>query len=525
MTSAASLDGAPTGGRGRGGGRGGGGTVVCGRSTGVVSLLLCACLSLAGSVASCPPSCLCASDIVSCSGRDLSAFPSGVPRHATLLDLSHNALGALLRRGPGAETFHRLATLILSRNVVEVIERDAFALTPHLRHLDLSSNRLQSVNASAFGGLERLEVLLLFSNQIVQLNAGAFAGLLRLQRLYLSGNKLTAFPLEPYRGAGGPANLTFLDLSSNGISRVPVESLLSLTSAQQSGVYLQGNPLVCDCALLALLEFWAWKQYRPLVDFGGEYPCGLGGDGGGEEPNCPGSWQEASNEFLAGGTHQIEPGDWLNIPCPGLVAPLQGEPAVFWVTPRGVLRASASDPMDRLAALPNGTLEIRGARLEDFGTYECVVARGHRWRRTGDSPEVRVRVGNASVAGSENSSRSAEHFNTAFTTLASCVVSIILVLLYLYLTPCRCYKTTGGGAAGGCGGRAILLCSDPREVDTKERRPNGKRVAFLEPGMEDSEKCGPKVPPVNLAHTATEGILKNGSRAVVQTSTDPAHML
>ncbi|CAF94472.1 unnamed protein product, partial [Tetraodon nigroviridis] len=97
-----------------------------------------------------------------------------------------------------------------------------------------------------------------------------------------------------------------------------------------------------------------------------------------------------------------------------------------------------------------------------------------------------------------------EHFNTAFTTLASCVVSIILVLLYLYLTPCRCRDRQEGR---GCGGRALILCSDPREVEVGQRRSNGKRVAFLEPQTEDAVS---KSPALYSVHVATEGILKNG---------------
>ncbi|XP_071762785.2 amphoterin-induced protein 2-like [Centroberyx gerrardi] len=488
------------------------------------ALLLSLCLGFPPSVAACPPACLCASDIISCSGRNLSTLPFDLPGYATRLDLSHSALAAL----PAdwiARPFDRLATLVLSRNAIARIEPDAFALAPHLLHLDLSSNRLAVLNASVFRGLEELEVLLLFGNRIVRIEPGAFGGLRSLQRLYLSGNRLAAFPLELYQGSAGPRNLTFLDLSSNRLQQAPVQSLLSLSARQQAGIYLQGNPLVCDCALLALLEFWVWKQYRPLVDFRGDYPCRLGGDGAGARPSCAGKQQGAANNFLEAGMHRVEPGDWLRVPCPGLAPPTQGEPVAFWVTPRAVLRSPADDPSGRLLVLPNGTLEIRGALLEDSGTYACAAARGRPFD-PGESPEVTVLVGNSSVAPAAGLAHGggAEHFNTAFTTLASCVISIILVLLYLYLTPCRCREGRAGGGARGCGGRAILLCSDPREVDSGERRSNGKRVAFLEPKAEDSDTCGPKTPAMNSAHANTEGILKNGSRTVGQTLTDPAHV-
>ncbi|KAM7366896.1 hypothetical protein PAMP_014833 [Pampus punctatissimus] len=481
------------------------------------ALLLSLCLGLPPLVATCPPYCLCASDIISCSGHNLSMLPFDLPSYATRLDLSHNAL-TVLPADWISQPFDRLSTLVLSRNSIGQIDMDTFMVTPHLLHLDLSSNCLTVLNSSIFTGLKELKELLLFGNQIVQINPGAFSDLHSLKRIYLSGNKLTDFPLGLYEEPGGPRNLTFLDLSSNRLSTVPVQTLLSLT--RQGGIYLQENPLVCDCALLALLEYWMWKQYRPMVDFKGEYPCR---DNAGPGPNC--SQQGVSDMPLETQTYQVEPGKWLWVPCMGLAKTPQEGLAVFWVTPRTVLNSSANDLSDHLIVLPNGTLEIRRALLEDSGIYGCVAARG-RYYDPSESLEVSVVVGNLSAASSSGLAHrsGAEHFNTAFTTLASCVVSIILVLLYLYLTPCRC-RESRGGASGGCGGRAIILCSDPREVESGQQRSNGKRVAFLEPQVEDSNIDGPKTPVINLGHVTTEGILKNGSRTVGQTLTDTAHVV
>ncbi|XP_067438169.1 amphoterin-induced protein 2-like [Thunnus thynnus] len=479
------------------------------------ALLLSLCLGLPPSVATCPSYCLCASDIISCSGRNLSVLPFDLPSYATRLDLSHNAL-TVLPADWISQPFDRLSTLVLSRNSIGQIEVNTFVMMPHLLHLDLSSNRLTVLNSSIFTGLKELRELLLFGNQIVLINPGAFSDLHSLKRFYLSGNRLTDFPLGLYEEPGGPRNLTFLDLSSNRLSNVPVQILLSLT--RQGGIYLQENPLVCDCALLALLEYWMWKQYRPLVDFKGEYPCR---DNAGPGPNC--SQQGVSDMPLETQMYQVELGKWLWVPCVGLAVPAQDGLAVFWVTPRTVLNSSANDPSDHLTVLPNGTLEIRGALLEDSGTYGCVAARGRHYDPN-ESLEIIVVVGNLSSASGLAHRSGAEHFNTAFTTLASCVVSIILVLLYLYLTPCRC-RENRGGASRGCGGRAIILCSDPREVESGQRRSNGKRVAFLEPQAEDTNIDGPKTPVINFGHVTTEGILKNGSRTVGQTLTDTAHVV
>uniref|UniRef100_A0A3B4UVU3 LRRNT domain-containing protein n=1 Tax=Seriola dumerili TaxID=41447 RepID=A0A3B4UVU3_SERDU len=167
-----------------------------------MSLLLLLCLGFLPSVAACPSYCLCASDIISCSGRNL-----------------HNALYALPTDWI-LQPFDRLTTLVLSRNSISQIEVNAFILTPHLLHLDLSSNQLTVLNLSIFTGLKELKELLLFDNQIVQINPGAFSDLHSLQKLYLSGNRLTTFPLGIYWEPGGPRNLTFLDLSYNKLSKV-----------------------------------------------------------------------------------------------------------------------------------------------------------------------------------------------------------------------------------------------------------------------------------------------------------------
>ncbi|XP_072233647.1 amphoterin-induced protein 2-like [Leuresthes tenuis] len=480
------------------------------------AMLLLLCLGLLPIVATCPTCCLCASDIISCSGRNLSMLPFDLPSYATRLDLSHNALRAL-HVDWISQPFDRLSTLVLSKNSISQIEVAAFTVTPHVLHLDLSSNQLTVLNSSIFTGLKELKELLLIGNQIAHIKPGAFGDLNSLQRLYLSANRLTTFPLELYEESSGPPNLTFLDLSYNRLSKVPIQSLLSLT--HRGGIYLQQNPLVCDCALVALLEYWVWKQHSPMLDFRGEYPCG---DGAKLEGNC--TRQEVSDIPLMAQTYQAEPGEWLRVACPGLTIPVQEGQVVFWVTPRMVLNSSTSDQSAHLSVLPNGTLEIQGTLIEDSGTYECVVTRG-RYYDPRESLEVRVIIGNLSASSTTGVAHrsTSEHFNTAFTTLASCVISIILVLLYLYLTPCRCQEGRGGGTSG-CGARALILCSDPREVESGQRRSNGKRVAFLEPHVEDSDMSGPKTPAMNLEPHSTEGILKNGSRTVGQTLTDPAQM-
>ncbi|XP_055009859.1 amphoterin-induced protein 1-like [Boleophthalmus pectinirostris] len=476
-------------------------------------LILPLLLGILHSAVPCPSPCLCASDIISCSNQNLSSPPFKLPGYSSRLDLSHNIIKVLTTSWT-SQTLHRLTTLTLNWNFISEIQDNAFAPTPHLTHLDLSSNQLAVLNAAMFTSLKELQELLLFGNQISTIEKDTFRSLLYLQRLYLSRNLLTQFPIELYEQQNGPKNLTFLDLSANHLSHLPVQKLLSLHD--KSEIYLQDNPLVCDCPVRALMEYWTWKQYRPIIDFGsgckdgGEFECSLQ-----ENPTV----QDGEDVY----EYQVDPGRELSVPCPGISTAQEGA-LVYWVTPHKVLNSSeynsSKDPTQRFTVLLNGTLEIHSAQMEDSGTYSCVVSRGHHFG-SGESLEVTIMVGNSSLTSSEDKhDRSSEHFNTAFTTLASCVVSIILVLLYLYLTPCRC-----GRNGWRCGGRAIVVCSDPREVEEGQRRANGKRVAFLEPQLEGCDRNGaPKSPVLTPGYAGTEGILKNGSRTVGQTSTDSTHV-
>uniref|UniRef100_A0A3B3ZYY9 LRRNT domain-containing protein n=1 Tax=Periophthalmus magnuspinnatus TaxID=409849 RepID=A0A3B3ZYY9_9GOBI len=261
----------------------------------------------------CPSPCLCASDIISCSNQNLSSPPLKIPGYSSRLDLSHNII-EILSSSWTSQTLHQ----------------NAFALTPYLTHLDISSNQLAVLNATMFTGLKELQELLLFGNQISHIEKNTFQILVHLQRLYLSGNLLTKFPVELYEEQNGPTNLTFLDLSANRLSQLPVQKLLSLHD--KSGIYLQDNPLVCDCPVQALMEYWTWKQYRPIVDFGSgckgrqDFECGLQ-----ENPTI----QDEEDVY----EYHVDPGRELSVPCPGISTAKEGA-LVYWLTPHTVLNSS-----------------------------------------------------------------------------------------------------------------------------------------------------------------------------------------
>ncbi|CAF91400.1 unnamed protein product, partial [Tetraodon nigroviridis] len=299
-----------------------------------------------------------------------------------------------------------------------------------LRHLDLSSNRLQVLQRHHLSDLPGLEELLLFHNRLVQVEGGALAACARLRKLYLSHNRIGAFPFSSLRRQ--PA-LSLLDLSSNRLSSLPLGDVSALPPPTQRGLYLHNNPLRCDCALLRLFATWQRWGFASVSDFLQQHVCLLYGvheaavrflqhrrylhrcDGGG-----------LSALTQQDGGMSVAEGQALLLPCGATL----GGPnlSVVWVSPRQEDLVAPGNG-GALTVHANGSLEIVAARAEDAGVYWCMAL--DPLQRRNQTREVNVTV-LLPAHGRQ------PPFSTALTTLLGCVVSLLLVLAYLYLTPCRC---------------------------------------------------------------------------------------
>ncbi|XP_070526117.1 adhesion G protein-coupled receptor A3 isoform X2 [Cardiocondyla obscurior] len=105
-----------------------------------------------------------------------------------------------------------LIQLDLSKNVIYIIQADAFANLTNLRRLDLSKNRINSIGEDCFNGLENLERLDLSQNEISTIDSYAFKKLINLKRLKLNGNSLITLKEGTFHGL---KMLKQLDLSNN----------------------------------------------------------------------------------------------------------------------------------------------------------------------------------------------------------------------------------------------------------------------------------------------------------------------
>ncbi|MEE6523058.1 hypothetical protein FKM82_021779 [Ascaphus truei] len=433
---------------------------------------------LGASPLNCRTNCVCASDIISCSKRNLSLVPSGLPKYTAVLDLSHNALTRLRAQWTHAP-LRRLHTLLLSHNALTFVSADAFSLTPQLRHLDLSCNKLHSLEENAFSALHQLEVLLLFQNSITHIDRSAFDDMGHLQKLYMSQNQVARFPLELVKDGEKLPELALLDVSSNRMKSLPAAQLRALPAWLSNGLYLHGNPLNCDCDMYGLFWHWHVRQLASAVDFREELRCHLpfqhkhppvsifslnGSDG----LNCSAVREAGVEAYL---------GETVTMDCDTK----QRGMSQVWVTPGNEsvqVRPgwSAGGGGNRsVLVLSNGSLQIRLIQVEDRGTYTC-YARGEALNET---LYVTLSVFNFTQHVHQDS------LNTAYTTLVGCVASVILVLIYLFLTPCRCCRCCPAGDRGQGEDRdsirSSMLSANSNHETTSDKAALSRHVAFLEP--------------------------------------------
>lgn len=446
--------------------------------------------------------CLWTADILSCAGLGLDLLPTGMPVSGVTLDFSHNHLTQL--RSASFQGLSRLEALNLAHNQLSVIHPGAFqnASGTRLLHLDLSSNQLHVLEHHYFSDLLGLEELLLFNNRIVHVESRALAGLTRLRKAYLSHNHITNFPFFSIQEQRQP-DLSLLDLSSNRLPKLPLQDISSLPLSIQRGLYLHNNSLLCDCSMFQLFQTWKQMGFASMTDFQQEHVCLLYGMRRGRLRFFQHEryFEKCDVSSLAGLTLQdssasVKVGQALLLHCATALA--GNNVTVVWVSPgqESVVPPGNAGSFNMYA---NGSLEIVAARPEDSGIYWCMALDPQQ--RRNETREVNVTV----VVHRHGWQH--EHFNTGFTTLLGCIVSLVLVLMYLYLTPCHCptCPCTASLAAPilsqdgalGCIQASILSPTCPTTADGPGRKVSAhKHVVFLEPIKEQngSLRAGPAGP-------------------------------
>ncbi|OCT83224.1 amphoterin-induced protein 3 [Xenopus laevis] len=424
----------------------------------------------------CPSSCICASDLLSCVRQNLHQVPKPLPSTSVSVDLSHNNLSHL--HSHWLSSLSRLHTLRLSHNHIRQMSAHAFHNTTSLRYLDLSSNLLQDIREEWFKNLCELEELLLYNNHIGYVDDGAFTKLNSIQKIYLSWNLMTNFSFQSMQNL---SNLRTLDLSSNRFLKLPVEELSALPAFIKNGLYLHNNPLTCHCALYALLTHWDNRGFSSVVDFFEAHTCLYMGN-----PRAIVRILQTQNGFdncslgklqrLPDNGLQVLVGKSIMMTCNTSLP--QENTTYLWILPTYEFLAFPGNSNQSFRIHPNGSLEIRKAEIWNAGFYLCIAV--NKWLNYNSTHEVNVTVHYPKHEG--------ETFNTGLTTLLGCVVSLVLVFIYLYMTPCNCFRCcfkhphTPSPPLESRGQSSILCGTPPASEGPNSRRAGiNRHVVFLEP--------------------------------------------
>ena len=179
--------------------------------------------------------------------------------------------------------------LNLAENMLECIEASVWKNFPALRYLDISTNKLGKTfvdgRAKAITDiLTKLEVLIVADNGITMIREDTFEEAENLEILDLSMNNLDKITFSTH----GLISLKKLDLSDNKLivlDELSLQRLMNLfenvfsmttTKVTENGknmkLILKGNPLLCSCENLDLLQWLLSlnRTYTCMMD-GGEY--------------------------------------------------------------------------------------------------------------------------------------------------------------------------------------------------------------------------------------------------------------
>ncbi|XP_054877875.1 amphoterin-induced protein 1-like [Poeciliopsis prolifica] len=403
--------------------------------------------------------CVCASDIISCSNVSLTDATFDFPQHTVVLDLSFNSINQLRATWMSTD-LKQLQTLLLNNNNLAFLSSEAFLHTARLRYLDLSSNRLTFMDEFIFEPLEKLEILLLFNNCISQIDRFAFHSMIALQKLYLSHNQISRFPLEVLKERSKEDSpFTLLDVSSNKIKDLPVKELQAMRGWLKNGVYFHNNSLTCSCKLHDLVASWDLRKLSPVSDFADSHTC-----------NRQSKQIEKILKLNCSEVKILKKEGYLEETIVLDCDTKQKYMAKRWVLPGNI---SANN-----TTVSNGnSLKIGPLKVEDSGVYTCYATNDS----LSDTLHITVVVFNSTKRGG------LDDLKTAYTTLGACVISVVLILVYLYVTPHCCSFCSGGNIEKDEARESLHSSTVSLPLAHGERGAEAAGFAFGHGDMQESE--------------------------------------
>ncbi|KAM9689154.1 leucine-rich repeat-containing protein 52 [Trichechus inunguis] len=168
----------------------------------------------------CPNNCLCQSQEVICTGRQLTEYPSDIPLNTRRLYLDNNRI-----------------TYLPAMNL---------GLLSDLVYLDCQNNLIHEVMDYTFIGVFKLVYLDLSFNNLTLISPYSFSVLSNLVQLNISNNPHLSF-LHKHTFAN-TSSLRYLDLRNTGLQILDHGAFHHLTTLRT--LYLSGNPWNCNCSFL-----------------------------------------------------------------------------------------------------------------------------------------------------------------------------------------------------------------------------------------------------------------------------------
>lgn len=234
-----------------------------------------------------------------------------------------------------------LTSLVISSCNLSAVPYSALRHLVYLRYLDLSYNPITVIQGNLLGDLMRLQELHLAGGGLLRIEPGAFRGLSYFRMLNVTSNQLATLEESAFHSVG---NLQVLRLD--------------------------GNPLACDCRLL-----WVFRR-RVRLNFDGHQPTCSSPDPVRQrefkdflEKELPSVFKCHSPHIMDHGPQNatVEEGTTVLFSCKADGDP---SPSITWISSL----KSVISPTGRIRVLPNGTLEVRFAQVQDSGTYQCLAS-------------------------------------------------------------------------------------------------------------------------------------------------------
>ncbi|XP_048757021.2 slit homolog 2 protein-like [Ostrea edulis] len=194
---------------------------------------------------SCSKSSSCNGTDVNCEGKGLSRVPTNIPTDTCILNLKRNQI-TILPDGI-LDTLINLQYINLRWNLITTLPEAIFDRLVNLLALSLRDNRITTLPRGIFDNLVNLTTLYLSNNQITTLQKQGFGRLMKLQTIAVDGNPLNCdCRLVAFLGFAESRTLTLK------ISKEPsCQSPLNLKGTLLKDKVLQ--EMVCDSGKLFIL--------------------------------------------------------------------------------------------------------------------------------------------------------------------------------------------------------------------------------------------------------------------------------